>query len=297
VPAREGECYARSVGPTSRRVGVALLLGAASSASACAELTHWLTVPEKPLVAPTLDQPKAILFLEQDGAMTPFLCGAEGALARDKTCAGRVPVGAKLEAVGGEGLLVEKTAYRDCGAGESIEVSPKPSLKTVGLWSADGKATLERPRDASALPTGQWQRLAPKLRAQAAKELGAEPESMDLLGWVSAEVDGVAGPDLLLEVEAKPPPGTARDVYRAVIVEIGAEEHRLLPIATETSRRDPALALITAVDLDGDHVVEVVTGGDVWSVSKWIEGRPTDVASWYCYRSRPAAPQPSAAAL
>lgn len=279
-------CYARSVGPTSRRIGVALLFGAACSAAACAELTAWLTVPEKPLVAHRLDEPKAILFLEQDGAMTPFLCGADGAIARDKTCAGRVPVGAKLEAVGGEGLLVEKAAYRDCGAGESIEVSPKPSLRTIGLWTADGKAVLAKPREASALPTGEWQRLAPKLKAQAAKELGSEPASVDLLGWVSAEVDGVAGLDLLLMVEAQPPPSATRETYRAVIVESGAEKHDLLPIASETRRREPPLELVTAVDLDGDHVVEVVTGGEVWSVSKWIEGRPTDLAAWYCYKQR-----------
>jgi hypothetical protein len=273
-----------------------LVAGAGALAAGCAELTAWLTIPDKPLVEPALESPKAILFLEQDGAMTPFLCGADGKLGRDKTCAGRVPVGARLQSVGGEGLLVEKTAYRDCGAGESVEVSPKPSIRTVGLWSADGKATLEKPRDASSLPTQEWQRLSPKLLARASKDLNAEPSSLEVLGWVSGELDGVVGTDLLVSVEATPAPGGSQDTYRAIIIEAGTEERSLLVIATETKRREPPLDLVTAVDIDGDNVLEVVTGGDVWSISKSIEGKPTDVAAWYCYRARAGAPA-SASAL
>ncbi len=284
------------MGRWNRARAAFLVAGAGALAGGCAELTAWLTVPDKPLVAPELDAPKAVLFLEQDGAMTPFLCGADGKIGRDKTCAGRVPVGARLQSVGGEGLLVEKNAYRDCGAGESLEVSPRPSIRTVGLWSADGKAELQKPRDASSLPTQEWQRLSPKLLARASEDLAAEPSKLEVLGWITGELDGVVGTDTLLAVEATPAAGT-QETYRAIIIEAGTDERPLLSIATETKRREPPLDFVTAVDIDGDNVLEVVTAGDVWSISKSIEGKPTDVAAWYCYRPRAGAPGASASAL
>jgi hypothetical protein len=268
----------------------ALLATAAAAIGGCAEITAILTPPEKPpLFQPELEKPKAVVFLELDGAMVPFLCGGDGAIARDKACAGRVPVGSQLQAVTGEGLLVEKAAYRDCGAAESIEASPKPSLHTVALWSADGRASLEKPRDASALPTAEWQRLSPKLAELAAKDLGATPGDIELLSWLPGEFDGHFAPDLLLAVEAKPSAGEA-EAYRAVVIESGMEKRPFFKIASETKRREPPLDLITAVDVDGDRVMEIFTGGDVWSVSKSIQGKPTDIASWYCYKPRPPVP-------
>lgn len=261
----------------------------------CAELDAWLTVPQKPLLAPSLDKPKAILFFEQDGAMTPFLCGSDGELARDKTCAGRVPVGARLDATSGERLLVEKEAYRDCGAGESIEVSPKPPQKAAGVWSADGKAKLELPRGPSALSNGEWQRLAPKLKAMATEDLGGEPDALDIVGWVAGELDGAPGSDLLLAVEATPHGGATAEAYRAVLIEAGTGERPMLPVALEMKKKEQPLELVAAVDLDGDNVLEVVTGGGVWNVSKAIGGKPKDIAAWYCYRPAPAAPEASAA--
>lgn len=278
------------MGPVSRHARAALLLGAAALTASCAELDAWLTVPQKPLLAASLEKPKAILFFEQDGAMTPFLCGADGELARDKTCAGRVPVGARLEATSGERLLVEKAAYRDCGAGESIEVSPKPPLRAAGVWSADGKAKLELPRGPSALSNGEWQRLAPKLKVKATEDLRSEPDAVDVVGWVAGELDGVPGQDLLLAVEATPRGGATADAYRAVLIEAGTGERPMLPVALEMKKKEQPLELVAAVDLDGDDVLEVVTGGGVWNVSKAIGGKPKDIAAWYCYRPAPAAP-------
>lgn len=274
---------------------VTVALTTALALAGCAELSSWLNVPEKPLFEPTLEKPKAVVFFELDGAMVPFICGGDKAIARDKACAGRVPVGARLDTLS-EGLEVTKAAYRDCGAGDALESNPKPPIKTVGLWTADGRTALAKPRNPSELATGEWQRLSPRLTEEATKALGGAPAGVELISWLPAQLDEDPALDLLLMIEATPAPGSTTEIYRAVIIESGADKRPFSTIVAETKKTEPPLDLITAVDVDGDGIVEVISGGDVWTVSKSVLGKRTDIASWYCYKPRPPVPGPTVSA-
>jgi hypothetical protein len=268
-----------------------VLVAAGGLLVGCAELTALFTPQPTPLLAPDIEKPKAILFLELQGAMVPFACGGEGGVARDKGCAGKVDKGATLHTELGEGLEVTGVAFADCGAAEGVAVNPAAGKHTIALWSADSKATLLRPRPASELSAGELQRLAPELSALAAKTLGAPPSKIEVTSWVAGDFDGDAASDLMIAFEATGET-TNGDGYWALAFEPSGgdrDERVLTAMSVETSRKKARTALAAAADLDGDSVLELLTAGDVWSLYRAVEGKPTEVASWFCYRREPAA--------